>query len=84
MTQAKIQSFLGWCTIINALILIYIWLWIWLGSDWIYEVQANFFDIERDDYDEIWLMFMGYFKLSWIFFNVVPYFALRIMSRKSD
>jgi signal transduction histidine kinase len=76
---AQLQSFLGWCAVINIGIL----LW-WFGlfvvaHDWIYALHTRWFDIPKAQFDAIHYSGMAIFKLAFFLFNVVPYCALMIV-----
>jgi hypothetical protein len=50
--------------------------------NWMFEMNARWFDIGRHDFDLLNYFGMGFFKLSIILFFFFPYLAIRSMSRK--
>ena len=50
-----------------------------LAHDWLYRVHSRWFGIPVERFDAIHYAAMAGFKLGIILFNLVPYFALRIV-----
>ena len=79
MTLEIIRNALGWCTIINAAVLM-IWLLFFMaGRDWIYRIHSRWFRISEEKFDGIHYAGMAYFKMAILVLNLVPYLALRIV-----
>ena len=45
----------------------------------VYRLQNWLFPMPRETYDTVIYSFLGMFKIAFLFFNLVPYLALRIM-----
>jgi len=82
MSLAQLRAFFGWCTLINLIWLLYAsfmarfaynWLWQW-SNQWIF--------LSNEQFHIVLYLLIGTFKLIFIAFNLVPYIALAIMSRK--
>jgi hypothetical protein len=70
-----------WCTILNGGILL-LWTGVWLlAPEWLYGVQRNWFPLSRDAYTVAMYGFIGFFKILFLTFNVVPFIALSIVAR---
>lgn len=80
MDLITIMAFLGWCSIINIGIFIYWVAIVLLAPNWIYQWSNRFFTMSQEQFTVIQYCFMGAFKLFILLFNIVPYFALRIIS----
>ena len=79
MTVETIRDFLAWCSVINLGLLLW-WLgWFILAHDFIYRFHGKWFKVSVERFDDVNYALMGFFKLSIILFNLVPYFALRIV-----
>lgn len=76
MTIQTLQAFFMWCSIINFALLMLIAILCVAASDWIYRTQTRWIPLSRPTFDTILYGFIGLFKLLWIFFNLVPWFAL--------
>jgi hypothetical protein len=78
MALEEIRAFLGWCTLINWVILFIWWAMIGLARDWVQGIHGKWFKIPEDRFDEIHYRGFLYFKVAVILFNFTPYLALRI------
>jgi len=79
MTLEIIRSALAWCAVINIGLLLWWYLLFTLAHDWVYRVHTKWFNLSVDTFDTIHYAGMGLFKLGLFMFNLVPYFALRIL-----
>jgi len=71
-------SFFGWCSIINAGILLYWSSIVIFAPDWLYRITDKWISISKERLMTIHYVLLGVFKLMLVFFNAVPYFALQI------
>jgi hypothetical protein len=79
MIIEMLRTLLGWCTIINIGLLLW-WLFaITVLHDWVYSLHTKWLKLPVDKFDEIHYTGMVFFKVFLFFFNIVPYFALRIV-----
>ena len=81
MTIQILSDFFMWCTIINGGIYLFWIVFVLLAPDFVYRVQSRWFPVSRQSFDLAIYSFMGLFKLFYIFFNVVPWIALLIISQ---
>ena len=68
-----------WCTIINGGLLAF---WVSMcivAPDVVYHTQKKWFPIPRETYNVVMYSFLGFFKIVFLIFNVVPYIALLIV-----
>jgi len=79
MTVEMIRDSLAWCSVINLGILLFWALWFMLAHDFMYRFHGKWFKLSAERFDEINYSLIGIFKLGLILFNIVPYFALRIV-----
>lgn len=79
MTLELIRNVLGWCAVINLGLLLWWFLFVALAHDWTYQVHSKWFRLTTKKFDTIHYAGMGIFKMLIFFFNLVPYFALRIV-----
>ena len=77
MTKENLQTFLGWCTVINLGILLYWIIALVFARDWVFWVHTWWFEISKESFAAINYTMMGYYKLAVILFNVTPYLVLR-------
>lgn len=71
-----LQSFFGWCTVINAVLLMVSFLFLSLAGDWIYKIHSRFFSLTRETFNIAWYGFMGLYKILIIVFCFVPWVVL--------
>ncbi|NLV45065.1 MAG: hypothetical protein GXY07_11260 [Candidatus Hydrogenedentes bacterium] len=79
MNIQTLTLFFLWCTILNGILLA-----LWSGAfifvpDLVYRTQSRWFSITRDSFDLIFYGFLGFFKIVFLVFNVVPLLALLII-----
>ena len=74
-----IREVLGWCAVINIGLLLWWFLVILVARDWIYHFHSRWFQISVERFNAIHYAGIALFKIAIFFFNVVPYFALRIV-----
>ncbi len=79
MTLELMRDALGWCAVINLGLLLWWFLFILLAPDWTYRVHRRWFQLTRERFDAMHYAGMGMFKMLVFVFNLVPYFALRIV-----
>ena len=82
METQKLKSFLMWCTILNGGVLALAILGCILASDPGYTLQSHWFAVPRESVSIVTYGFLGVFKIFWLVFNVVPYVALHIITRR--
>jgi Family of unknown function (DUF6868) len=79
MTLETIRDALGWCSVINIGLLLFWWLWLMLGHDFIYRFHGKWFKLSEEKFDALHYSLIGIYKIGIFLFNLVPYFALRIV-----
>jgi len=79
MTVEIIRDVLAWCSVINVGFLLWWWLWFVLAHDFMYRFHEKWFKLSVERFDDVNYALMGFFKIVIILFNIVPYFALRIV-----
>ena len=76
----EIRKVLGWCSAINMGVLMVWFLAFVFARDFVFRIHTRWFKIPEERFDEIHYTMMGYYKLAFALFNLVPYLALRIAS----
>jgi hypothetical protein len=79
MTIDMVRDTLLWCFIINTGLLLWWFMFFTLAHDWIYKFHGKWFKLTVDKFDAIHYAGMSFFKICIFLFNIVPYFALRIV-----
>ncbi len=79
MTLETVRAVLAWCSLINIVFLIWWFLFITLAHDWTYRFQSKWYKLSIEAFDTIHYTGMGLYKIGIFLFNLVPYFALRIV-----
>jgi len=79
MTVDILRSALGWCAVINMGLLLWWFLFLVLAHDWVYRMHSKWYKISAENFDAIHYAGMTFFKIMLFAFNIVPYFALRIV-----
>ncbi|MDD5328238.1 MAG: hypothetical protein PHY02_10590 [Phycisphaerae bacterium] len=79
MDIITVRTFLMWCTIINAALLIGSSIFCAFAGSWIYSIHSKLFHISRETFNTLIYSFIAFYKMLWIVFNLVPYIALLII-----
>lgn len=79
MTLEEIRATLAWCSVINIGLLLWWFVFIAFAHDWVYKMHSRWFNIPVEKFDVIHYAGIAFFKISIFLFNLVPYFALRIV-----
>jgi len=65
------------------LAILVVWFFLYLITpNWMYELNASWFNVGKRDFDLINYFGIGFFKISIILFFLLPYLAIRSMLRK--
>ena len=85
MTRQDLQAVLGWCTVINFGFMMLWFLVFLVAHDLAYQIHSSMFPgLSSVRFVEVHYQLLGFFKLSVILLNFVPYIALRIISGRSS
>ena len=79
MTIDILREALLWCSIINIGFFLWWFLFFALAHDLVYRLHSRWFNLPVDKFDTIHYAGMAFYKLCIFVFNLVPYFALRIV-----
>ena len=79
MELAVIRAFFAWCLVFNLALLLWWAFFLMFAHDWTYRLHRKWFKISVEQFDAIHYAAIAAFKLGVFMFNLVPYFALRIM-----
>lgn len=79
MTIQVLTQFFKWCTLINGGLL-FLWTISWLlAPDLMYHTQQKWFYMSKESFNLFFYGFLGFFKIMFLFFNLVPWLALLIL-----
>ena len=79
MVIDTVREFLFWSSMINIGIFLSSFFLFRLAHDWIYRFRGKWYSLPEDKFDTTFYTMMAFYKTCVIFFNIVPYFALRIV-----
>jgi len=79
MTQGKVRTILGWCSVINSGLLLFSMAGLRLFHDMAYRTYGEPFGLSVDSFNALQYEGMITFKILILMFNIVPYIALRIV-----
>jgi len=68
-----------WCTLLNGFFYILTAVITICAGDWLYSMHKKWFHLSRETFNVVIYSFLGFFKIIFLVFNVVPYVALLIM-----
>ena len=79
ITIEIITEFLGWCSIINLGILMFTAVLLTVFNDAILKIHSKMFNLTKEYLQQIYFKYLAQYKIIIIIFNIIPYFALKIM-----
>jgi len=74
-----ITAFLGWCSIINIVILSLTTIILMFWKDGISTLHSRLFGVDKNNLKLMYIQYLGNYKIAIIILNIVPYLALKIM-----
>jgi len=80
MTVETLKEFFMWCSIVNGGLLTFWALFLMFAPELVYRIQSYWFPMAREHFNMIIYGFLGLFKVFFLFFNLVPYLALVLIS----
>ena len=83
MKIEQVQKFLGWCTVINFVLLGFTSIMLMLAHDWAYSIHGKMFNIAVETYDALLFGYLAFWKALVIVFVFIPYLAIRLLKKKS-
>lgn len=83
MNIQSVTEFFKWCSIVNIGMLIFSTLLLVVAQDQIFSFHGMMFDIPRESFNTVVYAFIGLYKVLIIVFSLVPYVALKIMSKNA-
>ncbi len=78
-TLETLRAFFGWCSAINIGLLILSTILMLALRGWASRIHARMFNLGESDISRAYFQFLALYKLAILVFNLVPYFALRIV-----
>ena len=72
--------FLGWCSVINISILSLSSLFIFSFKEFVTNIHSKMTGIDKNQLMDIYVQYLGNYKVLITIFNIVPYISLKIMS----
>ena len=79
MTIETIREFLGWCAVINIGFLMLSSIFVIAMRGAASRIHGKMFNLDEKYLSQAYFQFLAQCKIAIIVFNVVPYFALRIV-----
>jgi hypothetical protein len=76
MNIQLLTDFLMWCTIINFGMMMLMFLICAFAGDLAYRIHGKWFPMPRESFNVMLYGFIGFYKLIFFFFNLIPYVAL--------
>ena len=82
MTITRFKAFIWQCTKINFFFLLFTFV-VLLFSEQVFLIHQYFYNGSLAEFQKTLYVGMGMYKLFWLFFNVVPYIALRLEEKNN-
>ena len=75
-----LTTFLGWCTVINFVLLAFASIVLVFMRVPISQIHAKMFDLNEADLSRAYFQYLAQHKIAFYVLNLVPYIALKIMA----
>lgn len=75
-----LTTFLGWCAILNIGVLLFSTAAVLLMRETISNIHSKMFGVSESNLPSAYFRYLANFKIAIIVLNIVPYFALKLMS----
>jgi len=79
MTIETIRTFLGWCAVINIGLFMLSSILIIAIRGTASRIHGKMFNLDKKHIAQAYFQYLGQYKIAIIVFNIVPYFALKVM-----
>ena len=79
MTIETMRAVLGWCSVINIGFLMFSSILLIAIRGTLSRIHGKMFNLDEKYLSQAYFQFLAQYKIAIIVFNVVPYFALRIV-----
>ena len=79
MDITTFRAFFMWCTILNAALILLSFVFFVFASDFIYRMHSRWFTFSRETFNVVFYSFLGFYKIIFLAFNLIPYIALLII-----
>jgi len=79
-TIEVMREFLGWCSVINIGLLMFSVIFVVSLRCPISRIHAKMFNLDESNLSYAYFKYLAQYKIIVIVFNIVPYFALRIIN----
>ena len=80
MDLVAVRTFFMWCTILNGVLLTVSFLICTMGADWVYRMHSKWFPLPRETFNTMLYAFLGFYKLVYFVYCVIPNVSQLIMS----
>ena len=67
ITVENLRILLGWCSVINTVILLVWFMAFVYARDQIFQMHKRWFKLSEERFDEVHYIIMGYYKIAWGF-----------------
>ena len=79
MTTDVLVTFLGWCSVINIVILMLSSVLLILLKEPVSRIHSKMFALEQKLVLQAYFQYLANYKIAILVLNIIPYFALKIM-----
>lgn len=80
MTIDALVTFFGWCSVINIIFLTFTAVLILLLKNPLSQLHSKLLGVDQTFVLQAYFNYMANYKIALLLLNIVPYFALKIMS----
>jgi hypothetical protein len=81
MNVQLVSDFVLWCAVLNYAVLLSWFVAFVFAHGWLLRLHARWFQLSEDRFNSIHYAGMAVYKVGILLFNLVPFLALRIVTR---
>ncbi len=75
----ELKTFLGWCTVINVVVLFLAAVAVMTLGNWMTGLHSSMFGIGQDQLSQQYFQYLANYKIAIFVFNLTPYVSLRLL-----
>lgn len=79
MNIESLTAFLGWCTLVNFILLVLATVILVLFKDFAAGIHSKLLGLDKDELQSEYFRYLANYKVMVVVFNLVPWFVLRFL-----
>lgn len=81
MNLETLTAFLGWCAVINLLLLVVVSIGVMTLREPVMKIHSRMVGVSESELPLMYFKYVAYFKIAVFVFNVTPWIALKVIAQ---